>query len=234
MRRRSHAIPRSDDQIALSMGGDVPTVIIVDDHPVVLHGLRDLLSRSCRVLAACGDGATALDAIRELGPDVVVLDIAMPGLDGIEVLRRLRAEENATAVLFLTAGLSDDEAAEALALGASGLLLKESVADGLGEQVARAARGEVWLAHWVEEAIRRSAVRRAEAERVRQLLTPREREILALLTRDLSNKELARQLALSEGTIKIHLHNIYEKLDIANRTRLVELALSLRTKRTAD
>jgi two-component system, NarL family, nitrate/nitrite response regulator NarL len=207
---------------------DKPTAVVVDDHPVVLHGLRDLLSFTCRVVAACGDGPAAVEAVRAHVPDVVVLDIAMPGMDGIQVLRLLREAGHAGPVVFLAATVTDDEVAAAVALKATGILLKESVTADLARLVAAAARGETCFPAWTEDAVRRAAVRRGEAERLLQQLTPREREILSLLTPELSNKLLARRLALSEGTIKLHMHNIYDKLGIATRPALVELAARLR------
>src|SRR5829696_4307980 len=131
-----------------------------------------------------------------------------------------------TRVLFLTASANDDHIASAVALGASGLLLKEAAADQLLEALGAVASGSRWLPPEVDAAIQREVVRRSEFQRVAGALTPREREVVLLATEGLSNKEMARRIGVTEGTVKIHLHNVYQKLGVTNRTAMTALALA--------
>jgi two-component system nitrate/nitrite response regulator NarL len=208
-------------------------IVLADDHPIVLSGVKSLIESDPRfaLLATCSDGIAALDAIRQLRPDLVVLDIAMPGLNGLEVLERVSAENIETKVVFLTASVRDDDIAGAAALGAWGLLLKKAAADQLLECLEAVANGQRWMPpSVVDEAIKREAVRRTEAERLTRSLTPRERELVWLATEGLSNKEIARRIGVTEGTVKIHLHNVYQKLGVTNRTAMTALALAHREK----
>lgn len=208
-------------------------IVLADDHPIVLSGVKSLIESDPRytLLATCSDGAAALDAVRRLRPDLVVLDISMPGLSGLEVLERLAAEKIDSRVVFLTASVRDDDIATAAALGAWGLLLKRAAADQLLECLEAVANGQRWMpAKVVDEAIQREAARRTEAERLTKALTPRERELVWLATEGLSNKEIARRIGVTEGTVKIHLHNVYQKLGVTNRTAMTALALAHREK----
>jgi two-component system nitrate/nitrite response regulator NarL len=208
-------------------------IVLADDHPIVLSGVKSLIESDARyaLLATCSDGTAALDAIRRLQPDLVVLDISMPGMNGLEVLERLTAEGIGSRVVFLTASARDDDIASAAALGAWGLLLKKAAADQLLECLEAVANGQRWMpSNVVDEAIQREAVRRTEAERLTKSLTPRERELVWLATEGLSNKEIARRIGVTEGTVKIHLHNVYQKLGVTNRTAMTALALAHREK----
>jgi len=208
-------------------------LVLADDHPVVLSGLKSLIESNPRfeVLAGCVDGIAALEAIRDLKPELAVLDISMPGLTGLDVLEHIKSEMLPTRVLFLTASANDDHIASAVALGASGLLLKEAAADQLLEALGTVASGSRWLPpEVVGAAIQREVVRRSEFQRVAGALTPREREVVLLATEGLSNKEMARRIGVTEGTVKIHLHNVYQKLGVTNRTAMTALALAHRDK----
>jgi two-component system nitrate/nitrite response regulator NarL len=208
-------------------------VVLADDHPVVLSGLESLIASDsrCTVVAACRDGAAALEAIRTLRPNLAVLDIVMPVLNGLEVLEQIRATGLPSRVVFLTASASDEHMARAVLLGAWGLLLKETAADQLLECLAAVVNGQRWLPpDLIDPAVRREAARRAEAERITGSLTSRERELVLLATEGLSNKDIARRLGVTEGTVKIHLHNIYQKLGVTNRTAMTALALPHRDK----
>jgi two-component system, NarL family, nitrate/nitrite response regulator NarL len=204
-----------------------PTVLIADDHPIVLGGLTGLLGSKDRfdVVATCSDGSEALEKLRALEPDLGVLDISMPGLTGIEVLAITEAEGLRTRVVFLTASATDEQITQAVARGAWGIMLKDAAADMLVDCLGKVVTGERWLPpELVSPALEREAERRSHLDRLDGLLTSREREIAILVAEGLSNKQIARRVRISEGTVKIHLHNAYQKLGVVNRTSLATLA----------
>jgi DNA-binding NarL/FixJ family response regulator len=199
------------------------TLVLADDHPVVLAGLQQLLSleRDFTVLATCGDGAAALIAVRRHRPDVLVLDMQMPAKGGLAVLRELDAEPLPTRVVVLTASVGADDVLEAVRLGARGLVLKDMAPQLLVQCIRRVAAGGQWLERGaMTESFKRLMASAAAAERAANLLTPRELAIVRLVARGLRNKEIARQLAITEGTVKIHLHNIYQKVGVDSRVAL--------------
>jgi RNA polymerase sigma factor (sigma-70 family) len=204
------------------------SIVVADDHPVVLHGLADVLraNSDMNVVAVCSDGATALEAIRKWSPNVAVLDILMPGLTGLDVLARIVADGLATKVVFLTATASDAQLVRAVSDGAQGIVLKEEALSELVQCIRAVAEGRVWLPLAViNAALEREAKRRSKSQILTQLLTIRERQVVLLVADGLSNKEVGRRLQVSEGTVKIHLHNIYQKLQVNNRTSLATLAV---------
>ena len=201
-------------------------VVLADDHPIALMGLRALLQAEpgVEIVAATPDGATALATIRAHEPEIAVLDINMPRLTGLEVLDVLEADGLATRVVLLTGSASDEQIATAVERGAWGLLLKEDALGTLTECLKAVSSGQRWLPEEVvAPAIRRATERREKDVRPERVLTAREYEIACLVAQGLSNKHIARALAISEGTVKIHLHNIYEKLGGMNRTSLAVL-----------
>jgi DNA-binding NarL/FixJ family response regulator len=208
-------------------------IVLADDHPVVLSGVRGLVEASGQfeIVAQCSDGLQAFAKIRELRPDIALLDISMPNLDGIGVVEKLSAEGDTTPVVLLTATASDDQISRAVGRGARGLLLKDTAPDLLIQCLETVSAGGVWLpGSVVDEALQRSAVRQHEARRLDEALTTREREITFLVAEGLANKEISRKLNISEGTVKIHLHNIFQKLEVNNRTALTALALAYRRR----
>jgi RNA polymerase sigma factor (sigma-70 family) len=207
------------------------SIVVADDHPVVLHGLADVLraNSDMNVVAVCSDGATALEAIRKWSPNVAVLDILMPGLTGLDVLARIVADGLATKVVFLTATASDAQLVRAVSDGAQAIVLKEEALSELVQCIRAVAEGRVWLPLAViNAALEREAKRRSKSQILTQLLTIRERQVVLLIADGLSNKEVGRRLQVSEGTVKIHLHNIYQKLQVNNRTALATLAVTHR------
>ena len=209
-------------------------VVLADDHPIVLTGLRALLKPEpgVEIVAAAPDGATALAMIRAHEPDIAVLDVDMPQLTGLDVLEALEADGLLTRVVFLTGSASDEQIATAVERGAWGLLLKESAPDTLMECLEAVSSGQRWLPEaLVAPAVRRATERRGTDSQLARVLTAREYEIAGLVAEGLSNKHICRQLSISEGTVKVHLHNMYEKLQISNRTvlaALMETSQSLR------
>ena len=204
---------------------ETPSVVLADDHPVLLSGLQGLLRPQFQTLRACTNGNDALDSLRELEPDLAVLDIRMPGLTGIEVLEIAETEGLRTKIVLLTAAAADTHIAAAVARGAWGLMLKDAAAEHLINCLWRVVRGERHMPpELVSPALAREADRRLASEQLEGLLTSREREIAILVAHGLSNKHIARNLSISEGTVKIHLHNAYQKLGVSNRTSLATLA----------
>ena len=202
-------------------------VIIADDHPIVLDGLAQLLAGDSQfqVVALCKDGEEALSVIRKERPEIAVLDVRMPRATGIIILRTVVEEKLPTRVILLTAEISDDEVVEAVRLGVAGMVLKETASRQLLQVLAKVAAGETSLdqkvvRRAVDKLLRiRSGV--AQAERV---LTNRELEIVKLVATGLRNKQIADQLSITEGTVKIHLHTIFEKLGVSSRVELSNYA----------
>jgi two-component system nitrate/nitrite response regulator NarL len=207
------------------------SIVVADDHPAVLHGVTDILKSNSdmNVVARCIDGATALDAIRKFAPTVAVLDIFMPGLSGLDVLRHLSAERTETKLVFLTATANDEQILAAVAGGAKGIILKERALSELIECVRTVAAGATWLpADLIDAACQREAGRQSVRQLLGSSLTCRERQITLMVAEGLPNKEIGRRLDLSEGTVKIHLHNIYKKIGVNNRTALTATAIAHR------
>src|SRR3954470_19131342 len=201
-------------------------VVLADDHPIVLGGLRALLQAEAgmEIVAAALDGATALEMIRAHEPEIAVLDIYMPQLTGLDVLDAIERDGLATRVVVLAGSVSDEQIATAVERGAWGLLLKESAPGTLIDCLKTVAAGQRWLPEeLVAPAIRRASERRASDVRPERVLTAREYEIARLVAQGLSNKHIARALAISAGTVKIHLHKTYDKLGGVNRTSLAVL-----------
>jgi two-component system nitrate/nitrite response regulator NarL len=199
-------------------------IVLADDHPIVLHGLQQLFERQTdfTVVACCADGPAAVDAVRTHHPDVLVLDLRMPGQGGIEVLRTLATDQVRCKSVLLTAAVRDEEVVEAVKSGVMGIVLKESPADVLLDCVRKVARGESWIERdTVTRAFRTIVGREAAAEDAQENLTPREVEMVQMVAQGLRNKAIAERLAISEGTVKVHLHNIYEKLGVDGRLELV-------------
>lgn len=202
-------------------------VVLVDDHQIVLHGLQQLFSRQpdFEVLQCCSDGASAIEAVLESRPDVLVLDLRMPNQSGLDVLRTLAAKQAECRTVLLTAAVRDEEVMEAVKLGAMGLVLKESQPEVLIDCVRKVARGEQWIEReTVTRAFRSYVARQSSAREAANALTPRETEIVRMVSQGLRNKAIGERLSISEGTVKVHLHNIYEKLGVDGRLELVLIA----------
>lgn len=198
-------------------------LILADDHPIVLDGLVQLFSaeQDFRIVACAIDGDEALRAINLFEPDIVVLDIRMPGKDGLAVLREMKREALATRAVVLTA-LCGDETLEAIRLGACGIVLKDMAARLLVRCVREVHGGRKWLergvaTHAVESLLKREAGICAIAE----TLTPREWEVARMVADGLHSKAVARELAIGESTAKQHLHHVYQKLNLDGRVALI-------------
>jgi DNA-binding NarL/FixJ family response regulator len=206
-------------------------LVLADDHPLVLDGIESLfrLEADLEIAARCQDGDETLRAVRQHEPDVLVLDIRMPGKDGLSVLREMREAGLATRVVFLTGGLTEDELAEAVRLGARGLVLKELAPRLLVQCVRQVHAGELWLEKRSVSAALETLLRReAWQSEAARLLTPREIAVVKLVATGLRNKEIADRLFISEGTVKMHLHHIYQKIGVDSRTKLARYAQAKR------
>jgi two-component system nitrate/nitrite response regulator NarL len=195
------------------------SIIIADRHPVVVHGLMSLLAaeHDFRVVAGCHDGNKCLQLIRDLSPDIALLDIFMPGLSGLDILAAVASEHLPTRIVLLTASAEDRDVIIAVARGAYGVILKDVAPDVLVQCLREAAAGRRILPLT-------SGSDKGISGNVLTVLTDRERQIMHLVSEGLSNKEVGRQLNISDGTIKVHLHHIYQKLAVSNRTALAALA----------
>lgn len=198
-------------------------VLVVDDHPVVRHGLIAILryEREIEVVGDAADGEEAVRLIRELQPDVVLLDLRLPKLSGVEVMRQVRAQASQTRFLVLTTYDTDEYIGPALAAGAQGYLLKDALPDELARGIQAVMRGGAALE---PEVAARLLERIAEGERGDEL-SARELEVLRLLVAGAGNKAIAAQLGLSENTIKTHISRIFAKLDVQSRAEAVAVAL---------
>jgi DNA-binding NarL/FixJ family response regulator len=202
-------------------------LVLADDHPPILQGLTLLLHQEpdFEVLAGCRDGEETLQAVRQFRPDILILDILMPHKDGLAVLRELRHAEIPTRVILLTAAIDEDNLLEAMRLGVGGVVLKEMAVSLLIQCVRKVYAGDHWLErHSIGLAMEKMLQREAGMREVTRLLTSRELEIVRLAASGLRNKEIADKLAISEGTVKIHLHKSYEKLHVGSRIALLRYA----------
>jgi DNA-binding NarL/FixJ family response regulator len=204
-------------------------VLIADDQALVRTGFRVILDAEpdLEVVGEAGDGVETVELVPEKRPDVVLMDIRMPNLDGIEATRRITALPRAPRVLMLTTFDLDEYVYEALRAGASGFLLKDAGADELLHAVHVVAAGEALLSPSITRRLIADYARRPPAsEQPAALveLTPRELEVLRLLARGLSNGEIARELVLGEATVKTHVARVFQKLDLHDRAQAVVLA----------
>jgi DNA-binding NarL/FixJ family response regulator len=202
-------------------------LVIADDHPLMLSGLESLfhLEPDIEMLARCRDGEETLRAVRQHQPDILILDIRMPRKDGLAVLQEMYQEKLPVRVVVLTAELDEAEALKFMRLGVGGIILKEMAPQLLVQCVRKIHAGGQWLErHSTGRVLDKLLRREAGARELVGVLTPRECEIMQLVVRGLTNQAVAKELYISEGTVKTHLHNIYEKLSIDGRLALVRYA----------
>lgn len=199
-------------------------LVLADDHPIILAGLVYLFAAEpgLTVVAQATTGESALDAVRQHRPDVLVLDLRMPGLDGLGVLAALRNEASTTRVVLLTASDSDD-VLKAVHMGVDGVVLKDMAPQLLIRCVRAVHAGSKWIEKVVaNRAIERLLLRESGERELAARLTPRELEVARLIAQGMSNKSVAGKLDISEGTVKLHVHHVYEKLQLDGRMALAE------------
>ncbi len=196
------------------------TLVLADDHPLTREGLRGYLNRdpNLSVLRECADGEEALEAVRDLRPEVALLDIRMPRRDGVAVARAIKEERLSTVPLMLTTYDAQQYVLSSLRAGARGYVLKSSPPETLIRAVHTVAKGGVYLDAEVAESV-------SDAPFSPEGISPREREVLVQASRGLSSKEIAARLIISERTVQTHLASIYGKLGAKNKTEAMLLAL---------
>ncbi len=202
-------------------------LVIADDHPLILNGLENLfhLEPDVEVLACCRDGEETLQAVRRHQPDLLILDIRMPKKDGLAVLQEMREEKLPTRVVVLTGALDENEALRFLRLGVSGVVLKEMAPHLLVQCIRKVHAGGQWLErHSTGRVLDKLLQREAGARELAGVLTPRELEVMRLVVSGLRNEAIAKELYISEGTVKVHVHNIYDKLQLDGRWSLLRYA----------
>lgn len=211
-------------------------VLIVDDHQLFRRGVATLLGgrEDIEVVGEASNGAEAVERARELMPDVVLMDIKMPQMDGLAATKQLKVEMPYVRIMMLTVSETDEDLFEAIKSGASGYLLKNVDPDALVTSVLQVQRGEVPIAPTMAAKILRELTTPSEASI--QSLTARERQVLELLANGMANKEIAFTLKISENTVKNHLRNILEKLHLQNRVQaaLYAVRMGLAEKPSAE
>ena len=212
-------------------------IVVADDHPIFRDGLCKLLAleEDFEVVGQAQDGQEVLDVLQQYEPDILLLDLKMPGLDGLGTLQRLQAARIRTRVIVLTASDDKNEFVQAMKLGTSGIVLKQTATDLLIKSIRKVHAGEIWLDSHTTAAVIRQFVSAEELpppsqtaaprERERSPLSQREREIVALVAQGFKNKEMAEKMFISEQTVKNHLHNIFDKLGVSDRLELALYAI---------
>jgi DNA-binding NarL/FixJ family response regulator len=208
-------------------------IVIADDHPIVRDGLKKLLvlEDDFEVVGEAGDGREVLDRVQELEPDVLLLDLRMPNLDGLSALQVLQQSNKSTRVIVLTASEDKNEFVQAMKLGCSGIVLKQTAPDLIVKSIRKVNSGEIWLDSHTTAAVMRQFSAPGDLAggggkgRERSPLSTREREIVALVAQGYKNKEMAEKMFISEQTVKNHLHNIFDKLGVSDRLELALYAI---------
>jgi len=212
-------------------------IVVADDHPIFRDGLCKLLAleEDFQVVAQASDGREVLEVLQQHEPDILLLDLKMPGLDGLATLQRLQAARNRTRVIVLTASDDKNEFVQAMKLGTSGIVLKQTATELLIKSIRKVHAGEIWLDSHTTAAVIRQFVAAEETpvpqmapqsrDRERSPLSQREREIVALVAQGFKNKEMAEKMFISEQTVKNHLHNIFDKLGVSDRLELALYAI---------
>ena len=198
-------------------------LVVADPHPVFLLGLERLLTAEAEInlQAMCATAEEALQAVRQYRPDLLILDIGFRDRSGLDLIRDLRQENLPVKVIILAGALDDEQTIETLRLGVQGVLLKSMPTRMLVQCIHNVHAGGQWmekqsLGHAFEKMLRREA----GARRLATILTDRETEVMCLVARGMSNRQIASQLTVGEGTVKVHVHNIYAKLGVNNRVDL--------------
>ena len=210
-------------------------IIIADDHPIVRDGLKKLLllEEDFEIVGEASDGREVLERVQELDPDVLLLDLRMPNLDGLSALQALQQTNKRTRVIVLTASEDKNEFVQAMKLGCSGIVLKQTAPDLIVKSIRKVHAGEIWLDSHTTAAVMRqfqtgvdaAGMATGKGGRERSPLSAREREIVALVAQGYKNKEMAEKMFISEQTVKNHLHNIFDKLGVSDRLELALYAI---------
>jgi len=202
-----------------------PRVLLADDHRLLREAFAQLLEPGCDVVGAVADGRALLEAARELRPDIVVLDVAMPLLNGLDAARQLKGLMPEVRLIFLTVSEDPDVAAEAFRAGASGYLLKNSAASELFKAIQEVSQGRSYITPLATEGLVGSLIREPGASRGTGQLSTRQREVLQLLAEGRTMKEVARILTITPRTVAFHKYSMMEDLGIKTSAELVHFAI---------
>ena len=218
---------------ATTKEGELIRIVIADDHPIFRDGLRKLLmlEEDFRVVAEARDGKEVLEVLEEHQPDILLLDLKMPGLDGLTALQKLQNSRTKTKVIVLTASEDKNQFVQAMKFGTCGIVLKQTATELLIKSIRKVHAGEIWLDSHTTAAVMRQFSSPMEPsplgsrDRDRSPLSQREREIVVLVAQGFKNKEMAEKMFISEQTVKNHLHNIFDKLRVSDRLELALYAI---------
>lgn len=213
-------------------------IIVADDHPIVRDGIRRLLTLEpdFDVIGEAGDGREVIELVTHLDPDILLLDLRMPNLDGLSALQTLQQTNRRTKIIVLTASDDKNEFVQAMKLGCSGIVLKQTAPELIVKSIRKVHAGEIWLDSNTTAAVMRqfaapgsensgSTNTTSGKPRERSPLSTREREIVTLVAQGYKNKEMAEKMFISEQTVKNHLHNIFDKLGVSDRLELALYAI---------
>src|SRR5258705_6575134 len=226
----------SDGEYSLNgpaKAGELIRIVIADDHPIFRDGLRKLLmlEEDFRVVAEARDGKEVLEVLDEHQPDILLLDLKMPGLDGLTALQKLQNSRTKTKVIVLTASEDKNQFVQAMKFGTCGIVLKQTATELLIKSIRKVHAGEIWLDSHTTAAVMRQFSSPMESmplgsrDRDRAPLSQREREIVGLVAQGFKNKEMAEKMFIREQTVKNHLHNIFDKLGVSDRLELALYAI---------
>ena len=209
-------------------------VVLADDHPIVRDGLRKLLTLEddIEVVGEASDGREVVHVVQETQPDVVILDLRMPHMDGLAALQALQQIDKKAKIIVLTASEDKNEFVQAMKLGCSGIVLKQTAPELIVKSIRKVFAGEIWLDSHTTAAVMRQFASPSDVVtsgstkgRERSPLSQREREIVSLVAQGYKNREMAEKMFISEQTVKNHLHNIFDKLGVSDRLELALYAI---------
>lgn len=230
---RKPAFPTQGSSTAATPNQGTLRIVVADDHPVVRFGVKNMLTpeKGFDVIGEANDGDDAITQTLDLEPDILLLDLSMPKLPGLEAMRAIMSRSPRVKIILLTAQITTQQVIEALQIGARGIVLKESVASDLSESLRAVSSGDYWiggkrvvnLLAALHDLMQKAA---AVPERKTYGLTPRELEVVTCIVEGCSNKDIAKQYTISEETVKRHLSNIFDKTGVSTRLELALFAIS--------
>jgi DNA-binding NarL/FixJ family response regulator len=206
-------------------------IVLADDHPVIMIGVRNMLAHeNLEIVGEAADGDEAITLTLELEPDILLLDLQMPRLPGLEAMRAIMARSPGVKIILLTSAVTTQQIIEALHIGARGIVLKDAVAHHLGEAIQTVAAGNYWIGG--AKVVNLMAALRDLMDQVKPVerktfgLTPREMEVVGCIVEGCGNRDIARQFGISEETVKRHLSNIFDKTGVSTRLELALFAIA--------